>query len=506
LFPMLNGQPEFALSGDNGNVLMGFTPATRMEVIVEVSVMRVSRRSFLKAATAVGLTAVFKATMRHTELCEAATATHLRPKILCAFVRFKGRSRMGWPGADYDVDFHQGQYLKMLLSIADELKMDVVAHEIPISDAASADALIGRVKSESPDGVVLINLTRYLWDLLSKISSAVTPTIIYSPIGTSFAPQALSLSDKHGVIVLSTIEFEFIRRPLMAIKAAWLLRNSRMLVIRGEKQYEDKLRKWGTTIAIEPWERYPKEIEGTPISGTVYKLADAYRRAAKQIIEPSISDLIEAARVCIASERMLREANANAVTMDCLPHVKGRTTPPPCMAWSYFLDSGIAAGCEADIMATLTLMLAQHFLGRPGFMGNPVADTEHNWFIVAHCTAPTKLHGAQASRSNFLLRSHAESGRGVAIETLFPKGEPVTIFRFLSDDQLLLGTGSLVSNLSHPPAGGCRTMIAIALDEQKDIRTLRDFHHPIVVVGNFKRELEMFCQMFGVATVPLRRA
>ncbi|MCS7254155.1 MAG: hypothetical protein RMK18_05375 [Armatimonadota bacterium] len=464
---------------------------------------RHSRRSFLKAAFASGLAMMLEGTSGSKVFCESTTA--LRPKIMCAFIRFKERFRMGWPGADYDVDLHQKHYMQMLLSVAGELKIDIVTHEMPISDAASADALIKRIKSDAPDGVVLINLTRYLWDLINKLSGAASPTIIFSPIGTSFAPQALPLANKTGVVVLSTVEFESIKRPLTAIKAAWLLRNSRMLVIRGEKQHEAKLSKWGTVILNEIWERYPNEIERTPIDSTIYKLADAYRRTAKELVEPSVGDLIEAARVCVACERMLKEANANAITMDCLPHVRGRTTPPPCVAWSRFLDMGIPAGCEADIMATLTLMLTQHFLGRPGFIGNPVAETERNWFIVAHCTAPTKLYGTQMHRASFLLRSHAESGRGVAIQTLFPQGEPVTILRFLREDQLLLGTGSLTANLPHPPAGGCRTMIAIALDEPKDIRMLRDFHHPVVVVGNFKRELEMFCQMFSITPVPLQK-
>jgi len=428
------------------------------------------------------------------------------PKLLCGVVRFKERFRMGWPGTDYDTDAYQKQYSQALLNTANQLKMQVTIHHTPISDEASAKAFIERMKKEKPDGVVLINLTRYLWKLIESICDVGIPTIVFSPIGTSFAPQALGCANKQGVVVLSTLEQKAFLRPLTAIRTGWQIRNSRMLVIRGSKRYEEKLTKWGTTLLYEPWESYPKELEKTQPDSNARRIAEAYRQATAKMIEPSYADLIEAARVYIACERMLNEAKANAITMDCLPHVPGRKTPPPCVAWSRFLDSGIPAGCEADIFATLTLMLSQFFLGRPGFMGNPVAETENNWLIVAHCTAPTRLVGSNEKRFRFILRSHGESGRGVAVQTLFPEKKQVTILRFLREDQLLLGSGRIVANVPHPPAGGCRTMIAIALDEPKDIHMLRDFHHPVVVVGGFIQDIKMFCHLYGVTVTPLQKS
>jgi hypothetical protein len=48
--------------------------------------------------------------------------------------------------------------------------------------------------------------------------------------------------------------------------------------------------------------------------------------------------------------------------------------------------------------------------------------------------------------------------------------------------------------------------IAVALDEPKDIHMLRDFHHPIVVVGGFTQDIKMFCHPHEVTVTPLQKS
>jgi hypothetical protein len=58
----------------------------------------------------------------------------------------------------------------------------------------------------------------------------------------------------------------------------------------------------------------------------------------------------------------------------------------------------------------------------------------------------------------------------------------------------------VVANVDTPPAGGCRTSVEIAMDEVEDCRDVRGFHQ-VVTLGHHRRELEAFCQLYGLRAV-----
>ena len=126
------------------------------------------------------------------------------------------------------------------------------------------------------------------------------------------------------------------------------------------------------------------------VTADVKKLAHAYRQNAQEIVEPSDTDILDAARACFALKRLIVEEQADALMMDCLPGLRRpHKHVPPCMGYMNLRDEGIAMGCESDLDATLTLMLLQEICGKPGFQHNPSADTERNLYFGAHCTSAT---------------------------------------------------------------------------------------------------------------------
>lgn len=63
-----------------------------------------------------------------------------------------------------------------------------------------------------------------------------------------------------------------------------------------------------------------------------------------------------------------------------------------------------------------------------------------------------------------------------------------------------MDTGTVVANVQTPPAGGCRTNFEIAMDRVEDVRDVAGFHQ-VVFYGDHRRDVEAFCQMFGLGMV-----
>jgi len=181
--------------------------------------------------------------------------------------------------------------------------------------------------------------------------------------------------------------------------------------------------------------------------------------------------------------------------------VGARLVPtPPCGAWTLLQDQGITAGCEADLYGAISLMMTSYLLDRPGYMNDPVPETYKNTLIVAHCTSGTRLDGFDKPSAPFILRDHSESSLGVATQILWPVGEPATLVRFTSPHEMIIDTGTVVSNVDTPPAGGCRTSVELRMDNIEDCRDVKGFHQ-VVTLGNHRRILEQFCELYGIKHV-----
>jgi L-fucose isomerase-like protein len=170
------------------------------------------------------------------------------------------------------------------------------------------------------------------------------------------------------------------------------------------------------------------------------------------------------------------------------------------MAWTMLQDLGITAGCEADLFGAASLMLTSYLLDRPGYINDPVPETVKNLLIASHCTSGTRLDGFDKPPAPYVLRNHSESAIGVSTQVLWPVGQPVTLVRFTGPNELIIDTGKVVSNVDTPPAGGCRTSVEILMDNIEDCRDVRGFHQ-VVVLGNHRRIVEGFCELYGIKHV-----
>lgn len=472
---------------------------------------KMTRRIFLQTAGAavVGLPLMLSFDSSEVYAVTGLERQRSKPKpiVRAIFVRLPTPWWMGWPGAAYPVEEREQEIAATLRQFANRVGVDLVIEPKFLASAEETNRFCEGLKANPPDSLLVVLHHLYLWNLVETLVGTGVKTVIYAPLGTAFISPMHSFANRPKVWYVSSTDLTGINQALKAIKAGRLMRESRIAVIWGDKEERTRIEPLGTEIVTVPVANYVAEFNKvSPDNRQVRALAETYRRKARKIVEPKGQDIIHAARTYFAHRRIMDAYDADAVATDCLPLVANRQAPPPCLAFTHLRDEGYPAGCEADRDATLTLMLTQYLLDRPGFMGNPVPDTVRHTLITAHCTSPLKLTGFNAKPAPFILRSHAESNTGVSMQVLWPVGERVTVTRFLGPTNLMVGSGTVVENLNTPPWGGCRTSVAVKLDELMDIRKLRGFHHQVLVAGDHTELLRCFAQLQGLNTLTVTAA
>ena len=145
-------------------------------------------------------------------------------------------------------------------------------------------------------------------------------------------------------------------------------------------------------------------------------------------------------------------------------------------------------------------MMTSYLLDRPGYMNDPVAETAKNLLIASHCVSGSRINGFDKKPAPYILRNHSESGLGVSVEVLWPVGATVSLIRFQNTNELILDTGTVVSNVNTPPAGGCRTSVEIKMNHVEDSRDVLGFHQ-VVTLGDHQHVVESFCQLYGINVI-----
>ena len=409
-----------------------------------------------------------------------------------------------WPGSTFDAESHQRTYTAKIRALAEKLGLQIQMEETPFDQEADVARFIGEVKKSPPDGLLLIPFKKGHWPhILRIIDETKVPSIVLATLGVLLVNQINQLHRRPGAYLINAMDdFEAVETGLKLIRGARRMKESLLLNISGSGTKEVTVPVLGTRVRTVPLEMFYEEYKRTGNTAEVQKVARSYWENAKERIEPTQDVVLDSARAYVALKRMVTAHQADAMMMNCLPGLRHpRRHVPPCMGFMTLRDEGIPAGCQADLNATLSLMLVQALFDKPGFQQNATMQTEANHFFGAHCTSPSKMHGVDGPAEPYILRSHAEAGWGCVPQVLFKAGQEVTLTQYVSraNPQLYVYSGEIVRCYPKAP-GGCRTNVEMTIREVKDACDVKGMHQAIFY-GNHARELRTFCQLYGIEAV-----
>ena len=221
----------------------------------------------------------------------------------------------------------------------------------------------------------------------------------------------------------------------------------------------------------------------------VEKVAQTMVERAKAVKEPTSADMLEAAKTYLAIKKICQENRLDAVTIRCFDIVKACGTTS-CLALALLNDEGIVAGCEGDMQTLMSMYLAKHLCGEAAFMANPSNLTDET-SMLAHCTIPLSMC------DETVIRSHFESGIGVAIQGVLP----------LTDYTLLKWGGPKLDRYFVTEAKAietpysnhfCRTQITLNVNLKPYLLQHSIGNHHVIIRGRHAEKIRRFMKSNGV--------
>ena len=221
------------------------------------------------------------------------------------------------------------------------------------------------------------------------------------------------------------------------------------------------------------------------------KVAQAIVKRAQDVKEPSCADMLEAAKAYLAIKKICKEKHLDAMTIRCFDIVKACGTTS-CLALALLNDEGIVAGCEGDMQTLMSMLLVKRLCDAEAFMANPSQLTETTT-MLAHCTIPLKMC------DGLTLRSHFESGIGVAIQGVLPMTD-YTIFKWGGPrlDRYFVTEAQAVEM---PYSNHfCRTQITLNVDLRPYLLQHSIGNHHVIIRGRHAEEIKRFMDKNVIAS------
>ena len=225
------------------------------------------------------------------------------------------------------------------------------------------------------------------------------------------------------------------------------------------------------------------------------KVAQAIVKRSKNAVEPSCADMVEAAKTYLAIKRICQEERLDALTIRCFDIVKTCGTTS-CLALALLNNEGIVSGCEGDMQTLMSMLLVKRLCGAAAFMANPSQLTETT-SMLAHCTIPLGMC------NDIILRSHFESGIGVAIQGLLPLTD-YTIFKWGGTrlDRYFVAEAQAVET---PYSNHfCRTQITLNVDLKPYLLKHSIGNHHVIIKGRHAEIIKQAMEEFRINNLEFR--
>jgi hypothetical protein len=442
-----------------------------------------------------------------------------------------------WPYVNFDYDARKGEIRQTLATACPGIEF------VPLTVLGEADAEIPKVKelAAQVDGLLVFLLCTN-WGLTDSLLPAIgemeKPAVfvdeLYAGSGVFLCHGAKTIRQGSNVVMLSTARFQDVVDVALCFEGLGKPDSTRESFFAQAEQVrtanfaqpgeqscledpiqpasiEEVIRRLEETKILrvisqkgEPYKAMGTTVE--PVSfdeiNAAYKKvnsreadkwADQWIQEAQEVVEPMPEDIRNSAAIYLA------------ITMDCLGgFYSGKLPGYPCLGYRQMNDDGQTSGtCEAQIPDMLAMLICRYMFDRASFASDPVLDTSSNQIIYAHCVAPTKMLGPDGPTNPFIIRSHAEDGKGAAIQSLLPTGYMTTSFRTTGNFKAMaIHRAKAVGNVDEPKA--CRTKLAAEV--VGDIGRLfyewdRFSWHRLTVYGDVQEPIEELAKAFNMEVI-----
>ncbi len=306
------------------------------------------------------------------------------------------------------------------------------------------------------------------------------------------------------VVGVASSDFKDVVRAVHLFEVIKQLEQSKILIVMGGGDITPTARRlkelFGTTLEEVPVEEVNSAYRRVR-ARSAQEWVDKWVKEAKKVVEPTPEDILKAARLYLAAKSIMSRRNGDAITINCLGLVYGgRLEAYPCLAFFQLNNEGSTGCCEADVDSTITQLMMRYMTGRPGYISDPVLDTATDRIIYAHCVAMSRPFGPEGPANPYIIRSHAEDGKGASIQSLLPLGEKITTLRIsLWDNSVILHTGKTVANIDDPK--GCRTKLAAQVEARKILRNWTHTWHRVTFYGDWREDVKNFARLKGLKVI-----
>lgn len=280
-----------------------------------------------------------------------------------------------------------------------------------------------------------------------------------------------------------------------------------------EKEAPKKLfEKFGVTIEQRSFKALAKRAAAIS-DEEAQKVIDAWPSKHKSIQGKPLLSAVK--QYIVVKEDYKKEDNILSMGINCLNESHSCDTTP-CLAWNLlYQEEKLVWGCEADIMAMMTEILADKVLEVPFFMTNlypfimgkaalaheriphfPKVDEPKNYMLAAHCGYFGLLPEKFSDKWNLKKRVLAMvDENATVIDATMPTG-PITLVKYQPYlNKLSLSEASLVDYIQYENSDCLNGGIIKVKDGQNFVDKVAS-HHYIVMAGHQKARLNMVAKIF----------
>ena len=470
----------------------------------------VNRREFIQLSVAGsalclgGSSLVFGAGSRGSKLISPG-CRGTKVKVARIYI---GTSHGLWPKPRMDfkkeIEFYESEFKKLEGELSD---VEFVIDQL-VSTADQIKPL--KSKLEGVDGILAIHFNIGVRPVLDEILSVGKPTVLfaapYSGHGwTGFGSlQKQEIGSKLECMLTS--DYSQLAVAIRPFRAIHHLREAKVLNVttRNFENYANTMKdKFGTEI---------KRVERQRVLDAYDAVSDRDAKAeterwikeARELVEPSRSDVFKSCKLALALEDLLDQENATVMTVDCYGTMWDKTIKLPAypsVGFTRLNNIGLGGICESDLQSAMTHIIFQGLSGKPGFISDPTVDESKNAIILAHCLGTTKMDGPDGPAAPYKLRTVMERKEGVTPQVFMRIGQKVTQAKLVGTDFMPYFTGEIVD--APDIDRGCRTKITVKVDgdAEKLWKNWSSGLHRQTCYGDVTKEMGFFCKFKDIKMV-----